>query len=529
MQKFGWKCFVGSFVFSLAAVFAATETYVSLSRDNETENATFAEIETRNIELFSQTENLPDTSQTASLETTQTPQNVSVDESSDNAAEQSVAEVADILPAAENSGILYEPEELDEPLPIVTADQSATDKIEMAAPEMIDTDEETAQNNNDEQLKIADAAEAIDFQIPLHYNYEKPKGIVEVSTKADKSQIAMAAADVLIDNLGTENKTLQIEETIGTNPLEKNAQPEEDDPWKVAEVSNSNITKNTINQYTKDHREEVAALDKDKNAPAFSENETKVAYKMVKNLLIPIPDEIMNNENLTPRLAYSEENKKLDEKLQQENILPKKTDLQEETTHSTTETAQTNIPQNTEITPITDNVQDNAPSSKSLTDSITAWFSGAENKSSTDSVMPPQNTEDNTDNNDGTSAFSKLLNLGSKPKSNIAPSELKLAFQPNRAEISGQTLEWLKAFAVSAIKNENVLIEIRIDGSNSFELQQKRLNLLYSILANNGVDFNKINIIFTAREPNSFIIRNVRYASEEETAKARQNSYNPWK
>ena len=54
------------------------------------------------------------------------------------------------------------------------------------------------------------------------------------------------------------------------------------------------------------------------------------------------------------------------------------------------------------------------------------------------------------------------------------------------------------------------------------------LNLLYSILVNNGVDYNKINIIFTDREPNSFIIRNVRYASEEDAINAHKKAYNPW-
>ena len=157
-----------------------------------------------------------------------------------------------------------------------------------------------------------------------------------------------------------------------------------------------------------------------------------------------------------------------------------------------------------------------------MTDSISAWFSSSKNK-----------TDDKSTNNDtktksGDSAFSKLLGLGRKDNSSIAPSELKLSFQVNRAEISGQTLEWLKAFSDNAVKNDDVFIEIRIDGSGSYELQQKRLNLLYSILVNNGVDYNKINIIFTEREPNSFIIRNVRYASEEDANKARKKAYNPW-
>ena len=110
----------------------------------------------------------------------------------------------------------------------------------------------------------------------------------------------------------------------------------------------------------------------------------------------------------------------------------------------------------------------------------------------------------------------------------IIPSELKLFFQPNRAEISGQTLEWLHAFSQNAVKDDDVMIEIRIDGSGSYELQQKRLNLLYTIFANNGVNYDKINIIFTARDPNSFIIRNVKYAVENTTDKAENKKVVPW-
>ena len=96
------------------------------------------------------------------------------------------------------------------------------------------------------------------------------------------------------------------------------------------------------------------------------------------------------------------------------------------------------------------------------------------------------------------------------------PAELKLAFQPNRAEISGHTLKWIHAFADNARDNPEIYIEIRIDGTGSFTLQQKRLNLLSTIFANRGVDFRKVNIVFTSREPNSFIIRNIRFNNSEE-------------
>ena len=238
---------------------------------------------------------------------------------------------------------------------------------------------------------------------------------------------------------------------------------------------------------------------------------------MVKNILIPIPEEIANDQNLTPQLSYSEENKKLSEKLKKSGIID-----------SDDSDANNNKP---EITPIPTQAQSESaennkePSTSSLTDSIAAWFSSPASKNND---APKTETTDSAEKSSQSSAFSRLLGLGAKKDNNIAPSELKLAFQPNRAEISGQTLDWLKAFSTNAVNNDDVFVEIRIDGSSSFELQQKRLNLLYSILINNGVDYNKINIIFTDREPNSFIIRNIRYASEDDANKARKKAYSPW-
>ena len=96
----------------------------------------------------------------------------------------------------------------------------------------------------------------------------------------------------------------------------------------------------------------------------------------------------------------------------------------------------------------------------------------------------------------------------------IMPAELRLSFAPNRAEISGQTLRWIYAFADNARDHNDVYVEVRIDGTSSYALQQKRLNLLSSIFASRGLDYRKINTVFTSREPNSFIIRNIRFNND---------------
>lgn len=85
----------------------------------------------------------------------------------------------------------------------------------------------------------------------------------------------------------------------------------------------------------------------------------------------------------------------------------------------------------------------------------------------------------------------------------------------------------------NVIEDPSVILEIRIDRTSSFELQQKRLNLLHNILTNKGVEYEKINTVFTSREPNSFIIRTLRINENvnntvQESNKGRNLYYQSW-
>ena len=216
-------------------------------------------------------------------------------------------------------------------------------------------------------------------------------------------------------------------------------------------------------------------------------------------------------------MATSEENKKLEKKVLEDLALSEDKDNEDKTNA---------VSNTTPIEPLKN--EKTEKKSSSLAEGIVSWLSGGTKKTSEDNVIEENDSSDETEKKSSqSSTFRKLFGLDNA-KNNIAPTELKLSFQPNRAEISGQTLEWLHAFSENVTKNENVIIEIRINGDSNKALQQKRLNLLYTILINNSVDYNKINIIFTDREPNSFIIRNVRYATEEELAKAVKKGDNPW-
>ena len=547
MPRFGWKCFVGSFLFSLAAVFAAAKVYFLLPTEKSAEQTeNFENLETKNIDLFANDEeNNPIIEKFNEINKPAAPEAAAPVSAAENDITEEVpeivtAEAEPVLPQAEetfdnSSSVLYAPDDDDFSAAEKPAQAIAlkNDIISEPAEEKAAAEAENPEQNseiadaeNEEPLKIADASEAKAFTIPLQHNFETPKQNVKVSSEADNSQVALASNNVRMQNLGTQNKiaSASVETSV---PAEKVQKTPYVDPWVVATAGNEHIAKNKLDAINNSEEVKNAAADLKVPEPAKSDNEKKVAYKMMKNILIPIPEDIANDENLTPQLSYSEENKKLSKKLMQSGELSGDTSAHddEETEKDSAPAAK---PQDIGTTPLpqqpaADSQTKSSSSSASLTDSIAAWFSSSAKDKSTNTESEKQSSSGS-----GDSAFSKLLGLGKKDNSGIAPSELKLAFQPNRAEISGQTLEWLKAFSDNAVKNDDVFIEIRIDGSGSYELQQKRLNLLYSILINNGVDYNKINIIFTDREPNSFIIRNVRYASEEDANKARKKAYNPW-
>lgn len=506
MPNFGLKCFLGSFIFSLLAVMAVTKGYFVLTEDNAPETLVLSETkQVHSIELFAQNDESDKIyekfKKISAPSQVQAPLDEEITQETEQELEEGYDDISDTLAfdGEQTGDIIYDPDEEENSLaPHDKKEETNNQKMVAEADESdlseYDNEEET------EDLIIAEAYEAPKFIIPLKHTFGSSTiGETTVSAKVEGTPTALASQNVNVQ-AKTKDEAL-------------------DDPWEKAAVSNPHITKNKIVEASKEHVDEVAALDKEKNSEAKAEGETKVAYKMMKNILIPIPDEIANDENLTPQLSYSAKNKKIDatlkNKQQQEEQKAKKLEQQAK-----------------EQEKIDD------AESKTLTDSITDWFAQGKQQEKVNVIAEEEANikadDDDSDYEDDEeeeeSAFSKLLGLNKKKKGtkNIVPSELKLFFQPNRAEISGQTLEWLRAFSQNAVKDDEVTVEIRIDGSGSYELQQKRLNLLYTIFANNGVNYDKINIIFTARDPNSFIIRNVKYALENDAEKAKNEKKGPW-
>lgn len=588
MRKKAVKNFVYSFLFSLLAVAAVGKVFFRApeAQKNQTGNKV---IKTQDISLFSKPKDLTvrqvsaatavDVSAIEDLtapapaaevaapkealeqkpevlaENTVTATSQTVIKSSINtdlaAAQEIVLEPEEIAsaqvaaPAYEQSGIVYA--DISDTLQdektqnIILSKPSEPLKV-LYAPEDKDISAENivvAENTVTDNAALS-VAPLEDDEIPLVETSGTLHKQIEVQNSASGSEIAMLEPNVLVNTI--EEAEAPEEKTLAEADLKQNEwqqmsekQPEES-PWVVAKGNRFAKNKAVVEQFAQSEQtlEEtpVAAEEEaDESQPkpeeqtsllrpaAEDENislalkeedgnisggETKVAYQMVPNLLIPIPDDIANDPNLTPQLSYSPDDKPA-----------KKGEVKEPAATA----------------PNDDGGLNEDEKKTGLFKSITSWFAGNKDKSKDEN---PQ-TEISQLSGQSRSTFD-FFGVGNKfpgqsKPAKILPAELRLSFQPNRAEISGQTLRWIHAFADNARDNDDLYIEIRIDGISSFALQKKRLNLLSTILANRGVDYRKINIVFTSREPNSFIIRNIRFNNNEEVVINKDNGssyYRPW-
>ncbi len=550
MQKLNLKYFMGSFFLSLVAVFMATKVYIVMTLSAQTEENKTAVIETKNIELFAATEeNDPIYEKYKRLSAAESPlgtvdtvpmNTVSASPSDDNAVEGTV------LYAENNADGWIKGDEN-------FAEQTNDNNLSTAFSTDITPDvtiaEETADTAENSELQIADASTAPNFAIPLKHNFKIETGVVSVSDEADGGRIALASKNVSIYNLGTDNTaavteplatdnedTLSTQSTdVDNNSVEEAYSPNADDAWEVAETANKHITKNTFGVKSEPLQQDVTLPD------AQAKDEAKVAYTPQQNILIPIPEDILNNENLTPQFSTSKENLEIEQELRDKHQLPEllpEERLQNKNNRSTDGNGNNDSGtiQSIDDEKDFDNDDDgddiddvdggDDEAAHGYLDRINSWFSGSIRGKSADSATKSKKDGSAGKGRQG-SIFQRLFDKKDSQE-NIVPTELKLSFQPNRAEISGQTLEWLHAFADNAVNNDNVVVEIRVDRSASFEVQQKRLKMLYKILEDNGVDQRKVNIMFTDREPNSFIIRNVRYATDEARIEATKHADNPW-
>ncbi len=375
-----------------------------------------------------------------------------------------------------------------------------------------------AKTNPDNQLKIAErqetpavaAHEPKNLLIPLETDDNTPlKENAKIATALENNKLAMLNAKASIHSMEQKIAANDTSGDIDTSDeewqtmAERNGEPV--NAWVAARgaghIANSKIKDE---QYYKSADKKILKkVLSDETKPQTAKSDVQLASETVDNLLIPIPEDILNDPNLTPQLVSSPQGKELEEKITE----------QENQAYGTTASKKKKVNDTTK--------KEVQSEDKGLLQSITSIF------------KKDTGNEQANDEGDSDSFFDRLTKKAQKSEysGKILPTEIRLAFQPNRAEISGVTLKWLQAFANKINEDKNAGLEIRIDGSSSYELQQKRLNLLNNILASNGVDFSKVNTIFTTREPNSFIIRTVRINNSNESMEENndwQDYYKVW-
>ena len=261
-----------------------------------------------------------------------------------------------------------------------------------------------------------------------------------------------------------------------------------DSPWVVARGSKHIKNKKLLEKYAPDMSDKLISDDFTHLADNDDALSYKVAERIKQSIIFPIPDEILNDENLTPTFISSQ--KKVSDK---KNINANKKD----TSSAITKKEEQPLKIISKTTPASQPSTQKQEASKGILDNISSWFSTSSEekkapaKTTKNKAAPLYSSQDNQNSqqaasslssNDALVSFYETIQETQKEQASnkIIPSELKLSFQPERAEISGQTLRWLKAFSEKA-KEKNRYLQVRLDATAPIELQRKRLNLLYTI------------------------------------------------
>ena len=358
--------------------------------------------------------------------------------------------------------------------PLAKKDIPVVEKLEVAL-----NAENTADKNPIAEKTIAaheePSADKMDIaesdMIPIENGgFALAKTKVKIADDAPKTQIAMIGN---VSAISDDNNTLKV--LPEDEKEEKEWHSMDESPWVVAKsnqfAKNNKVVEDFSSQKTEEEISELLEPQK------LQEGETVQTAQVAKNILIPIPEDILNDENLTPQL-----------------VSPKK---------------------KMEKDPAEDIEEENSSKKGSFLKNITSIFSSKKE----DAEEAPSS---------GNTTVKKKNKKNKKSSVKILPAEMKLSFQPGRAQISGQTLRWIQAFALKATEEPDVILEIRIDKNSSYALQQRRLELLHTILGSKGIDENKVSTVFTSREPNSFIIRTLRIGDDiQNTPAARQQNKQP--
>lgn len=461
MKKTGVKSFLCSFILSLFIIFTVNSAFLHTSEKQNID----IKIPSKNVALFLKNSRETGSSRVKSVK------KIALS-APEKKLEPKVVSSSEIIPLSigesEEINIASIEEVFDVEIPEepkITVVSEAKDVI----PEFIPIDRE---------IVVAEVVDKIEpHVIPLEKSSDKKvNDKIIIAKDTDRNQLAMAKSNFSTKEI-TENIEPEVKEEKAPESKKKweKMSEKQSDPWVVAKGAKFPTNNAVLDaDYNKDEAE-IKAILAQQDLKEANSNGTQLAADLVQNILIPIPEDIMNEEDITPNLSLDKD-KKEPEVVEEIKEAIKTEDENEE----------------------------------SVLKGLTSIFSKKPNADEKQVGASEQLS--------GSVGFFDQITGKNRKKAvaaKILPTEMRLSFQPNRAEISGQTLKWIHAFAKKATDEENVILEVRINGTVAEELQRKRLNLLRNILISKGTDLGKVNIIFTDREPNSFIIRTLRINNSE--------------
>lgn len=444
----------------------------------------------------------------------------------------SVAEDNEIMPAevlyAPNKSldteqieaeVVYQPEVFAAQLPALESRVSKENSKENTVfPEILDT------HFSKEEVILANARNAKLDPIPLSKGGNSiVSKQVNIGNPSSLNSVAMSSVDVPIQSVE------KVVASVDVDGVKKEGvwQSLNDSSWLIAKSSGSKNLMNVKEFGSKTNQEVAKVLDASVNRVGVN-----IASDTVKNLVIPIPEDIMKKDDLTPKLAYPASS----EDVEKEKVVKDKIEKQMQS--SKAEDKKTLLVKSFDESIPLDNFDEkhvelmkdvnlrkdmkvNQDKSKEKDGEV--GIMGALNSIFGRQKIDKSNAKEEAIVKARVKRNAKKRMVKNRPVS-IMPTEMRLSFQPNKAEISGQTLQWVQAFAAKAAETPNMSLEIRIDGASAVVLQQRRLNLLHNILTNKGVDYSRINTVFTSREPNSFILRTINSGEANDMQESKNNN-----
>jgi hypothetical protein len=365
--------------------------------------------------------------------------------------------------------------------------------VDIEKTSLFDNTESFAQNNH----SAPDTNGAEDDEI-LSVNIEDT-----IPIEFDSSSLPSYSAQITQDE--DENLVASLPTSIKNEDIVDSASP-----W-VAVKSSKRPPKN---QKILEDFEDAPSLPLTDNFIQNSEQNEALSYKVAKkikqSIIFPIPNEILSDEDLTPTFAPKQSVQKQSSSQKTNQVPSAKEDnfhiikKQEPSTQEETKDANDGI-LNSLTSWLTSPKETKTPEDNRLTQATPPAYTSQRAATQTSNGTTFSAKKENR--SDFAAFYKDLQEVSQEYKGRpITPKELTLFFQPDRAEISGQTLRWLKAFAEQT-KTGQYYLQIRLSASTPSDLQKRRLNLLYTIFMNNGVNPDSVDTVFSLTEQNSFIIR----------------------